>query len=81
MMRRFIQVLLAILATSVTAAAQCAMCKSAVETTDNAGFVTALRDGIYLMLVTPYAIAAAIALAVYFRWRKRRKAMISPRLN
>ncbi|MCX7937243.1 MAG: hypothetical protein N2971_05995 [Chlorobi bacterium] len=56
------------------------MCKSAVETTDNAGFVTALRDGIYLMLVTPYAIAAVIAVAVYLRWRKRRR-IVDPSLN
>lgn len=74
--------LLVVMAVAVaSAAAQCAMCKSSVETTDNAAFVAALRDGIYLMLVTPYLIAAAIALAVFLRWRKRRKAFISPRLN
>ncbi|MCX7929614.1 MAG: hypothetical protein N2663_02700 [Chlorobi bacterium] len=73
-------VLVQLLIVAAGAAAQCAMCKSAVETTDNAGFVTALRDGIYMMLVTPYLIAAAIALAVYLRWRKRRK-MFDPSLN
>lgn len=70
--------------------AQCAMCKSSVETTDNIAFVSALRDGIYLMLVTPYLIAGAIAVGVYLRWRKhtaqRRKTAATvelprPRLN
>jgi len=58
-------------ASAVPLMAQCAMCKSSVETTDNSAFVLALRDGIYLMLVTPYLIAAAIAVGVYLRWRKR----------
>ncbi|MCS7000705.1 MAG: hypothetical protein RML15_08805 [Bacteroidota bacterium] len=74
------KVVVALLAFAHTVWAQCAMCKSAVETTDNAGFVTALRDGIYLMLVTPYAIAAVIAVAVYVRWRKRRR-IVDPSLN
>ncbi|MCX8050910.1 MAG: hypothetical protein N3B17_03320 [Chlorobi bacterium] len=80
MKRRILTMLLAVVASVATAAAQCAMCKSAVETTDNAGFVTALRDGIYLMLVTPYLIAAAIAIGVYLHWRKRRK-QFNPWLN
>ncbi len=80
MKRLLVQAMLALIVTAANAAAQCAMCKSAVETTDNAGFVTALRDGIYMMLVTPYLIAATIAVAVYLRWRKRRNAMYA-RLN
>jgi len=69
--RTFIRVLTALPAVAVPLAAQCAMCKSSVETTDNAAFVAALRDGIYLLLITPYLIAAAIAVGVYVHWRKR----------
>ncbi|RMF32603.1 MAG: hypothetical protein D6747_08865 [Chlorobiota bacterium] len=67
----FTAAIVAVGASAVTLLAQCAMCKSSVETTDNSAFVSALRDGIYLMLVTPYLIAAAIAVGVYLRWRKR----------
>ncbi len=69
--RIFIRVLTALAVVAAPLAAQCAMCKSSVETTDNAAFVTALRDGIYLLLITPYVIAAAIAVGVYVHWRKR----------
>lgn len=79
-MKRVVAIVVMMLNVATAMTAQCAMCKSAVETTDNAGFVTALRDGIYLMLVTPYLIAAAIGLAVYFRWRKRHR-LVDFRLN
>jgi hypothetical protein len=70
-LRTVAAVTVAVGASASTLMAQCAMCKSSVETTDNSAFVFALRDGIYLMLVTPYLIAAAIAVGVYLRWRKR----------
>lgn len=79
-MKRVVAIVVMMLNVATAMTAQCAMCKSAVETTDNAGFVAALRDGIYLMLVTPYLIAAAIALAVFVRWRKRRR-IVNYRLN
>lgn len=70
-LRHIAQAIVVAAALGVPLMAQCAMCKSSVETTDNSAFVFALRDGIYLMLVTPYLIAAAIAVGVYLRWRKR----------
>lgn len=81
MRRILIDIAMAIVC-GVSAFAQCAMCKSSVETSNNPAFITALRDGIYMMLVTPYLIAAVIAAAVFVRWRRRQRLLSSrPSLN
>lgn len=80
MVRSIAVVVVALAGVAVQLAAQCAMCKSAVETSNNQAFTAALRDGIYLMLITPYLVAGAIALALVLR-RRRRNRLPSPSLN
>lgn len=51
------------------ALAQCAMCKSAVEASDNAALAEALRQGIGLLLAAPYLVLATLG---FIYWRKHR---------
>ncbi|MCS7223797.1 MAG: hypothetical protein NZ959_04485 [Armatimonadetes bacterium] len=47
------------------AAAQCALCKSAVVSSGDADLIKGLQMGIGLLLVTPYAVVGTIAFFIY----------------
>ncbi|GEM_PF-641281 len=55
---------------SVPAGAQCALCRSAVET-GNPLFAEALRSGILLLLVMPYLLGLGLAIVLWRACRRR----------
>lgn len=57
---------------SVTANAQCAMCRAAIETEGNTGKAEAINDGIVYLMVIPYILVGAIGFYIY-RMRKQKK--------
>ncbi len=64
-----LRLLLTLLVFPALAAAQCAMCKSAVQASDAINFVEGLRSGILLLLVMPYLIVGSIGFAIYRAYR------------
>lgn len=65
---------LAILTVDTEASAQCAMCRTMLGSPEGQRMIGALRSGIVLLLVAPFAIFATVAtLAV--RLQRRRHAM------
>lgn len=59
---------------SLSATAQCAMCRASLESEGNKTRVEAVNDGIVLLMAVPYIIAAAIGYAVYRMYFKKKAA-------
>jgi hypothetical protein len=57
---------------SLSANAQCAMCRAALETEGNAVKSQAVNDGIVYLMVIPYLLVGGIGYYIY-RMRKRKK--------
>lgn len=57
---------------SVSANAQCAMCRAALESSDGNIKGEAVNDGIVYLMVFPYLLVGLVGYAVY-RLRKNRK--------
>lgn len=72
-MRKFIIVLSFLTVTSVTALAQCPMCKTAVESGMKEGHTKGrgLNDGILYLLATPYLAIAVVGGAWYYKNKKK----------
>lgn len=56
---------------SVTANAQCAMCRAALTSEGNATQAAAVNDGIVYLMVIPYILVAGIGYAIY-RMKKKK---------
>lgn len=50
---------------SVSAGAQCAMCRAALESEGDVAKAEAVNDGIVYLMIIPYVIVAGIAFGVY----------------
>ncbi|SDG66329.1 hypothetical protein SAMN04488062_101300 [Flavobacterium omnivorum] len=50
---------------SVTANAQCAMCRAALTSEGNTAKAAAVNDGIVYLMVIPYILVAGIGYAIY----------------
>ncbi|TDE05256.1 hypothetical protein [Flavobacterium sandaracinum] len=50
---------------SVTANAQCAMCRAALTSEGNTTKAAAVNDGIVYLMVIPYVLVAGIGYAIY----------------
>jgi hypothetical protein len=59
---------------SVSATAQCAMCRASLESTGNKTKVEAVNDGIVFLMAIPYILAAVIGYVVYKMYAKKTKA-------
>ncbi|SHF71083.1 hypothetical protein SAMN05443549_10192 [Flavobacterium fluvii] len=57
---------------SLSANAQCAMCRAALETEGNTAKAQAVNDGIVYLMVIPYLLVAGIGYYIY-RMRKQKK--------
>lgn len=57
---------------SLSANAQCAMCRAALETEGNAVKSQAVNDGIVYLMVIPYVLVAGIGYYIYRMWRKKK---------
>ena len=69
--RVFFYILFSILF-SLSANAQCAMCRAALETEGNTTKAQAVNDGIVYLMVIPYLLVAGIGYYIY-RMRKQKK--------
>lgn len=57
--------LVALFISAAIAMAQCALCKSVVQSSGDQNLIASLREGILLLLVMPYIILGSIAFAIY----------------
>lgn len=57
---------------SLSANAQCAMCRAALEGEGNTEKAEAVNDGIVYLMVIPYILVALIGFAVYRIYRKKK---------
>ena len=69
---KYLLSLLLITIFSVSANAQCAMCRAALESSDGNIKGEAVNDGIVYLMVFPYLLVGLVGYAVY-RLRKNRK--------
>jgi hypothetical protein len=58
---------------SLSATAQCAMCRASLESEGNKTRVEAVNDGIVLLMAVPYIIAGLIGFAVYRMYFRKSK--------
>jgi hypothetical protein len=56
---------------SLSANAQCAMCRAAIETEGNATKAEAVNDGIVYLMIIPYVLVGAIGFAIYKMRQKK----------
>ncbi len=56
---------------SIPAQAQCAMCRAALTSNENATQAAAVNDGIVYLMVIPYLLVAGIGYAIY-RMKKKK---------
>jgi hypothetical protein len=71
--------ILAICLFQVSAQAQCAMCRTALENSpEGKGMATSFNRGILFLLGVPYAIFGTIGAVVYRGYRKRKAAARRP---
>lgn len=70
---RWFSVTITLLSTIAIAAAQCALCKAAVQSSGNEGLAQGLRWGIGVLLVMPYLVVGTIAFAIYRAYRAQAK--------
>ena len=57
---------------SLSANAQCAMCRAALESSGNNAKVEAVNDGIVFLMAIPYIIVAGIGFVVYKMYYKKK---------
>jgi len=63
---------IALFAFSATVNAQCAMCRAALESSDQGIKPESVNDGIVYLMIFPYLLAALLGYAIY-RLRKQKK--------
>jgi hypothetical protein len=56
---------------SLSATAQCAMCRASLESEGNKVRVEAVNDGIVFLMAIPYIIVGGAAYAIYRMYRKK----------
>ena len=59
---------------SITANAQCAMCRAALESEGNTAKAKGINDGIVYLMVIPYVLVGLVFFAVYKMYQKKIKA-------
>lgn len=59
---------------SLSANAQCAMCRAVLESEGNQAKAKGINDGIVYLMVIPYLLFVIVAFAVYKMYTKKNKA-------
>lgn len=62
---RWATVAITLLLSVAIAFAQCALCKSSVQSSGDANLIAGLRSGILFLLFVPYLVIGSIAFAIY----------------
>lgn len=57
---------------SLSAKAQCAMCRASLESSGDKNKVEAVNDGIVFLMAIPYVLVAVIGFVVYSMYYKKR---------
>jgi len=57
---------------SLSASAQCAMCRAALESSGNKTKVEAVNDGIVFLMAIPYILVAVIGFVIYKMYSKKK---------
>ena len=61
-----------VLVTATPAAAQCAMCRRALQSPEGQQLIGAFRSGILLLLAAPFTVFAVVATLAVKRFSRRR---------
>ena len=56
---------------TINSQAQCAMCRSSLESKGDVSQAEAVNDGIVYLMIIPYVLVALIAFAVYKMFQKK----------
>jgi uncharacterized membrane protein len=56
---------------SISSNAQCAMCRAALQSSENVAQAEAINDGIVYLMVIPYILVGIVAFVVYKMYRKK----------
>ncbi|MCS7265161.1 MAG: hypothetical protein NZ805_10050 [Armatimonadetes bacterium] len=67
---RLTTVVITLLLSAAIAFAQCALCKSSVQSSGDPNLIAGLRSGILLLLFMPYLVFGLIAFGIYRAYRK-----------
>ena len=70
MKHRAIILLMMLLLFSLTAEAQCAMCRAVLENEEKGAAAAGINNGIIYLMIFPYLLIAGVAYAIY-RMRKK----------
>ncbi|MHA7942148.1 hypothetical protein ACJOV8_003650 [Formosa sp. 3Alg 14/1] len=73
MKKTYIILFVLILACSVSAIAQCAMCRAVLETEEGQGTAEGINDGIVYLMSIPYILIAGIGYAMYLKFFRNKK--------
>ncbi|MFB9053324.1 hypothetical protein ACFFVB_09565 [Formosa undariae] len=73
MKKSYIILFFLLLAFSVSATAQCAMCRAVLETEEGQGTAEGINDGIVYLMSIPYILIAGIGYAMYLKFFRTKK--------
>ncbi len=68
---RWLSIIITLSLAVALGAAQCALCKSSVQASDNQGLIQGLRWGIAVLMALPYLVVGTIAFAIYRAYRRQ----------
>ncbi|WP_066223584.1 hypothetical protein [Formosa haliotis] len=73
MKKRYIILMVFILAVSLSAEAQCAMCRAVLETEEGQGTAKGINDGIVYLMAIPYILVGGISYVMYMKFFRTKK--------
>jgi hypothetical protein len=73
MKQKIFILILFVLLTSVTAEAQCAMCRAVLESEESGAAAEGINNGIIYLMIFPYLLIGGVGYAIY---RMRQKAKL-----
>lgn len=69
-MNRFFLILILLLLFSLSAEAQCAMCRAVLESEEGQTTAEGVNDGIVYLMAIPYILVAGIGFLIYMKFSK-----------
>lgn len=72
-MKKYIFILIIILAFTTSAEAQCAMCRAVLESEEGQETAKGINDGIIYLMAIPYILIGGIGFLIYKKFNKAKK--------
>jgi len=69
--KRIVIVILLIVAVSIPAEAQCAMCRAVLESEEGQGTAKGINNGIVYLMVIPYVLIGGLGLFIYKKLKSK----------